>query len=168
MFYISCSVILFLLVALRDKLKDHWSYLVIFLTIISVVTFQTFYGSFHNFISTPNWKINIIIIIMVLFLFVKLISKDTSFEVSALTLSLLLGALLVVVSEHLIVIYLAVELQTFCVFVLIAKNKSSLRGAEAALKYFILGAISSGILLLGVSFLLYESFPLSLEGLRSN
>lgn len=105
---------------------------------------------------------------MVLFLFVKLISKDTSFEVSALTLLLLLGALLVVISEHLIVIYLAVELQTFCVFVLIAKNKSSLRGAEAALKYFILGAISSGILLLGVSFLLYESFPLSLEGLRSN
>jgi len=75
---------------------------------------------------------------------------------------------MVVASEHLVIIYLAIELQTFCVFVLIAKNKSSLKGAEAALKYFILGAVSSGVLLLGISLLLYEGFPLSIEGLRSD
>jgi NADH-quinone oxidoreductase subunit N len=126
------------------------------------------YDSFYNFLSISDWKFLVIGIIGLLFIGTKLIAKGSGFEVSALTFLLLLGSTLVVVSEHLIIIYLAIELQTFCVFILIAKNRDSLKGAEAALKYFILGAISSGVLLLGVSLLMAESSLLSLEALRSD
>ena len=94
------------------------------------------------------------------------IENDYNFEVSALTILLAFGALLVIVSDHLIITYLAIELQTFCVFVLIARNKIFLKGAEAALKYFILGAVSSGLLLLGISILLYDSGSLFITDLR--
>ena len=89
-----------------------------------------------------------------------------SFEISVLTVLLVFGALLIIMGEHLVIIYLAIELQTFCVFILIAHNKVSLKGAEAALKYFVLGAISSGLLLLGVSLLLYDGISLSIFDIR--
>ena len=150
----------------KTKLRNYWTYLLALLTIPFAFMFQTHYSSFYNFVDLPSWKLIVIGMILILFVGSKMIGEDVSFEVSALSLLLLFGALLVVISEHLIIIYLAVELQTFCVFILIAKNKSSLKGAEAALKYFILGAISSGLLLLGVSLLLYESCSLSVSGLR--
>lgn len=48
-------------------------------------------------------------------------------------------------------VYLSLELQTFCLFILISKNRNSMLSTEAGLKYFILGAISSGVFLLGAS-----------------
>jgi len=58
---------------------------------------------------------------------------------------------------------LALELQTFSLFVLIAKNRNSMLSTEAGLKYFILGAISSGIFLLGVSIIYGISLSMSLK-----
>lgn len=169
MFYILYSaVLLLLLFTFKDKLTNYWSYLFLSLSIPAVFIFQKYYNSFYNFITIPDWKVIIIFIVVILFICVKIISEDSGFEVSALTLLLLFGALLVIVSEHLVIIYLAIELQTFCIFILIAKNKSSLKGAEAALKYFILGAVSSGFLLLGISLLLYEGSSLTLENLRAD
>lgn len=168
MFYILYGIILLLLFLCKNKLKDYWTYLFIVLSMPLIVVFQMSYDSFYNFLSISDWKFLVIGIIGLLFIGTKLIAKGSGFEVSALTFLLLLGSTLVVVSEHLIIIYLAIELQTFCVFILIAKNRDSLKGAEAALKYFILGAISSGVLLLGVSLLMAESSLLSLEALRSD
>ena len=168
MFYILCSTVLLLLFFCRNKLKDYWTYLFVALSMPLIIIFQANYDSFHNFLSIPDWKFVVIGIIGLLFIGTKLVAKGSGFETSVLTLLLLLGSILVVVSEHLIIIYLAIELQTFCVFILIAKNRDSLKGAEAALKYFILGAISSGVLLLGVSLLLAESSLLTLEALRSD
>lgn len=58
------------------------------------------------------------------------------------------GSSLVILSNHLILTYLALELQTFSVFVLIASRNFSIKSGEGALKYFVLGAISSGLFLL--------------------
>lgn len=78
---------------------------------------------------------------------------------------ILFAAIMLIFSNHLILVYLLLELQTFSVFILISKNKSSIKGSEASLKYFILGALSSGLFLLGLSFIFSSNLSMSIEDL---
>jgi len=59
--------------------------------------------------------------------------------------------LLIVSSYDLISMYLAIELQTLCFYVLAAFRRNNEFSTEAGLKYFVLGALSSGLLLFGES-----------------
>ena len=61
------------------------------------------------------------------------------------------GLALMVSATDLISVYLGVELQSLCVYVLATLNRDSRRSTEAGLKYFVLGALSSGFLLYGAS-----------------
>ncbi len=63
-----------------------------------------------------------------------------------------LGMMLMVSSPNFVTMYLGMELMALCVYVLVGYQRDVLRSSEAALKYFILGALSSGMLLYGVSF----------------
>ena len=160
------GVIFFFMLIFEFKLKDRWFYFFLIAGLLLLFLFQNQYSSFFNFLNVSIWKWVINTILLGLLLGIYAIENDYNFEVSALTILLAFGALLVIVSDHLIITYLAIELQTFCVFVLIARNKIFLKGAEAALKYFILGAVSSGLLLLGISILLYDSGSLFITDLR--
>jgi NADH-quinone oxidoreductase subunit N len=87
---------------------------------------------------------------------VLLISIDTlrrnhlnAFEYSALTLFATLGMTLLVSSGDLITLYVALEMQSLCLYVLAAFHRGSSFSTEAGLKYFILGAFASGLLLFG-------------------
>lgn len=73
------------------------------------------------------------------------------FEYSVLILFAVLGMMIMVSSRHLILTYLGLELQSLSLYVLAASRRSDGRASEAGLKYFILGAVSSGILLYGMS-----------------
>ena len=75
------------------------------------------------------------------------------FEYPVLILLATLGMSLMVSANDLIAMYLALELQGLCLYVLAAFRRDSLRSSEAGLKYFVLGALSSGILLFGCSLL---------------
>jgi NADH-quinone oxidoreductase subunit N len=77
--------------------------------------------------------------------------KINAFEYSLLILLAVLGMILLASSYNLISMYLAIELQSLCLYVLAAFKKRSAFSTEAGLKYFILGALSSGILLFGSS-----------------
>jgi NADH-quinone oxidoreductase subunit N len=79
--------------------------------------------------------------------------KINSFEYFLLTLVAGFGLMLLCSSFDLISVYLAVELQSLCLYVLAAFNRESTYSTEAGLKYFILGAFSSGLLLFGISVL---------------
>jgi NADH-quinone oxidoreductase subunit N len=68
-----------------------------------------------------------------------------------------LGLLLLNSCNDLLMFYLAVELQSLSFYVLATFNRNSEYNAEAGIKYFILGALSSGFLLFGFS-LIYISF----------
>jgi len=68
-----------------------------------------------------------------------------------------LGMFLLILSNDFIVLYLALELQSFCLYILASLKRYSNLSIEAALKYFILGSFASGSLLFGVS-LLYGYF----------
>ena len=63
------------------------------------------------------------------------------------------GMMLVVSSYDLIAMYLAIELQSFCMYITASLKRESEFSTEAGLKYFILGAFSSGLLLFGCSLL---------------
>ena len=74
-----------------------------------------------------------------------------AFESVLLILLAVTGILLLISSFNLISIYLAIELQSFCLYILAALNRTSEFSTEAGLKYFVLGAFSSGLLLFGFS-----------------
>ncbi|MHA6288680.1 NADH-quinone oxidoreductase subunit NuoN [Maricaulis sp. CAU 1757] len=61
------------------------------------------------------------------------------------------GMVMMVSANDLISMYMAIELQSLALYVLAAFNRDSLRASEAGLKYFVLGALSSGLLLYGAS-----------------
>ena len=77
--------------------------------------------------------------------------KVNSFEYFLLILLAVFGLMLLCSSYDLMSVYLAIELQSLCLYVLAAFNRESAYSTEAGLKYFILGAFSSGLLLFGIS-----------------
>ena len=89
------------------------------------------------------------------------------FEYPVLILLATLGMCLMVSARDLIAMYLALELQGLCLYVLAAIKRDSLRSSEAGLKYFVLGALSSGILLFGCSLLYGFAGATSFEALAS-
>jgi NADH-quinone oxidoreductase subunit N len=73
------------------------------------------------------------------------------FEYAILILFSVLGMMVLVSAADLIALYLGLELMSLSLYVLACSNRDSVRSAEAALKYFVLGALSSGMLLYGCS-----------------
>jgi NADH-quinone oxidoreductase subunit N len=77
--------------------------------------------------------------------------KFDKFEYPVLVLLATLGMLLMISANDMIALYLGLELQSLALYVVAAINRDNLRSTEAGLKYFVLGALSSGMLLYGVS-----------------
>lgn len=73
------------------------------------------------------------------------------FEYPILIVFAVLGMMMMVSANDLISLYLGIELQSLALYVVAAVRRDTLRSSEAGLKYFVLGALSSGILLYGVS-----------------
>ncbi len=73
------------------------------------------------------------------------------FEYAVLVMLATLGMMVMVSAADLITLYIGLELQSLALYVLAAMNRDSPRAAEAGLKYFVLGALSSGMLLYGAS-----------------
>jgi NADH-quinone oxidoreductase subunit N len=79
--------------------------------------------------------------------------KIDKFEYPILVILSSLGALLLVSASGLITLYLGLELMSLALYVMAAFHRDNLRASEAGLKYFVLGALSSGMLLYGASLL---------------
>ncbi len=77
--------------------------------------------------------------------------KLARFEYPLLIVFATLGMLIMISAQDLITLYIGLELQSLALYVLAAINRDSRRATEAGLKYFILGALSSGLLLYGSS-----------------
>ena len=89
--------------------------------------------------------------------------KSLKFEYPILVLLATVGMLMMVSAGDLISLYLGLELQSLALYVVAAFRRDDVRSSEAGLKYFVLGALSSGMLLYGAS-LIYgftgsTSFP---------
>lgn len=73
------------------------------------------------------------------------------FEYPVLVSLAIVGMMIMVSAHDLMVLYMGLELQSLALYVIAAFRRDSLRSTEAGLKYFVLGALSSGLLLFGCS-----------------
>ncbi|MCB4455655.1 NADH-quinone oxidoreductase subunit N [Leisingera sp. McT4-56] len=88
-------------------------------------------------------------------------------EYYALLLCALAGAMIMVSGNDLVIIYVGLELQALSVYVLVGFLKTHGRSNESALKYVILGAFSSGLLLFGLSLFYGLAGTTQLQGLQA-
>ena len=91
-------------------------------------------------------------------IFVLILSKDyiknnnmDKIEYPILILASILGMFVMISSYDLIVFYLGLELQSLCLYILAAFKRTEEKSTEAGLKYFVLSALASGLLLYGCS-----------------
>jgi NADH-quinone oxidoreductase subunit N len=88
-------------------------------------------------------------------------------EFYVLSLSALLGVLVMVSAANMLTLYIGVELLSLSLYAIVAFDRDSGVAAEAAMKYFVLGAIASGMLLYGMSLLYGMTGTLDLAVLSS-
>jgi NADH-quinone oxidoreductase subunit N len=72
-------------------------------------------------------------------------------EFISLLLFSLLGMMVLISAGSFLTVFLGLELMSLCLYALVALNRDSAQSTEAAMKYFVLGALSSGLLLYGIS-----------------
>ncbi len=90
---------------------------------------------------------------VVLFLSAEWLTKDGGrpFEFVVLVLLSILGMMLMVSANDLLALYMALEMSSLALYVLASFNRDNAKSSEAGLKYFVLGALASGMMLFGMS-----------------
>src|SRR4051794_539301 len=93
--------------------------------------------------------------------------KKQRFEYSILILLATTGMMMLISAADLIALYLGLELMSLALYVVAASNRDSVRSTEAGLKYFVLGALSSGMLLYGASLIYGFTGTVSFAGIAA-
>ncbi|MFN8828376.1 MAG: NADH-quinone oxidoreductase subunit NuoN [Labrys sp. (in: a-proteobacteria)] len=91
--------------------------------------------------------------------------KVERFEYPILILLATVGMMMMVSANDLIALYLGLELQSLALYVVAAIHRDNVKSTEAGLKYFVLGALSSGMLLYGASFIYGYTGTIGFEGI---
>ena len=163
--FLSLSIMFLLILGV---FKDNSSKLVfnisiIVLIITAVITFNETLGIEKNLLFNNSVVIDYlssfmkIVTLLAAFLVLIISSnylktfKIFKIEYPILILSSVLGMLIMISSNDLIVFYMGLELQSLALYVLATFNRDQLKSSEAGLKYFVLSALSSGLLLYGCS-----------------
>ena len=114
-------------------------------------------------------------LILISTFFVLLISKryivdikNNKFEYPIIVLLSLLGMFVMVSSNDLILFYLGLELQSLALYILASIDRDNIKSSEAGIKYFVLGALSSGLLLYGCSLMYGFTGSTNFEEIASN
>jgi NADH-quinone oxidoreductase subunit N len=90
-----------------------------------------------------------------------------TFEYPVLILLSVTGMLMLISAADLIALYLGLELMSLCLYVLASFQRDQVRASEAGLKYFVLGALSSGMLLYGASLIYGFTGTVSFAGIAA-
>lgn len=93
--------------------------------------------------------------------------KSDKFEFPILIVLSTIGMLLLISADNLISLYLGLELMSLALYVVAAFERDNARSSEAGLKYFVLGALSSGMMLYGASLLYGFSGTVSFVGIAN-
>ncbi|HRQ57198.1 MAG TPA: NADH-quinone oxidoreductase subunit NuoN [Azoarcus taiwanensis] len=86
-------------------------------------------------------------------------------EYYLLTLLMTLGMMVMVTSNHLLTLYIGLEMMSLSLYAMVAFDRESARSTEAAMKYFVLGALASGLLLYGMSMLYGATGSMEFSGI---
>ncbi|UCV10746.1 NADH-quinone oxidoreductase subunit NuoN [Dechloromonas denitrificans] len=85
-------------------------------------------------------------------------------EYYVLTLFATLGMMVMISANHFLTVYLGLELLSLSLYAMVAMNRDSVVSTEAAMKYFVLGALASGLLLYGMSMIYGATGTLEITG----
>ena len=162
--FISIAIMLFLLVGVFKKNSSILIYnlstisLVILLALIINLSSLDKIYLFNNSYQIDNLSNYMKIILVGSGVFVMLTGSKyiqvinlNKIEYPILILSSILGMMIMISSNDLIVFYMGLELQSLALYVLASFNRDNLLSTESGLKYFVLSALSSGLLLYGCS-----------------
>ncbi len=115
---------------------------------------------FNNSISIDNFSTFMKTLILITSFFILSMSKkylidikNDKFEYPIIILLSILGMFIMIGANDLIVFYLGLELQSLALYILASIDRDNSKSAEAGIKYFVLSALSSGLLLYGCSLL---------------
>lgn len=117
-------------------------------------------GGFENMMAVDNISVAFSGIILLSALLIIPLSRYQASqpnaqpaEYYAILLFSLVGALMMVSYENLIMLFVGIEILSISMYILTGSDKDNLRSGEAAIKYFLMGAFATGILLFGVALL---------------
>ncbi|MFN8769873.1 MAG: NADH-quinone oxidoreductase subunit NuoN [Neisseriaceae bacterium] len=149
-------------------ISESKKHVITMLTIITIVVtfiiqFMVYSGkpelTFNNMfvldILAQGMKLTIYIVSLIIVLYIKQYINDKNLhkgEFYAIFLFSLLGMMVMISANSMLVLYIGLELLSLGLCALIALNRDNVKSTEAAMKYFILSALASGLLLFGISF----------------
>lgn len=131
----------------------------------------TFNGSFIRDPMSDLLKICIYLAAMVVFLYAKdYLRQNNIFKGEFFVLGLfgVLGMMIMVSAHSLLTLYLGLELLSLTLYAMVALKRDSMMASESAMKYFVLGAIASGMLLYGMSMIYGVTGSLDLAVISQN
>ena len=146
-----------------DEARRHWSYVLTLLTlaVAAVMAFNggsethhAFNGMFVQDQMAQLLKIFICIAVAAMLIYARAFTRERALfrgEFFTLTLFATLGMMVMVSASHFLTLYLGLELMSLSLYSLVALSRDSATATEAAMKYFVLGALASGMLLYGLS-----------------
>ncbi len=146
-----------------DPSNKFYSYVILQVSLFLTLFFLFFYQSelatssyelYDTSIFPTLFKIFLTALLILIFHFsysYVVIFKKYKSEYFIILIFALLGMMIMVSANHLLILYLGIELLSLSLYTIIAYNRESVFSAEAAIKYYILGAMSSGFLLFGIS-----------------
>ncbi|MFY7889210.1 MAG: NADH-quinone oxidoreductase subunit N [Spirosomataceae bacterium] len=151
------TTLLFVLVALGLNLAD-WNHE---------------YYWFNNMLKTDNLSINFSSVILLSTALVVAISRSFGeddehthpAEYYAIMLFAAAGAIMMVTYENMIMLFVGLEILSVSMYILTGSDKRNLRSNEAALKYFLMGAFATGILLFGVALVYGATGSFNIHGI---
>ena len=88
-------------------------------------------------------------------------------EFYVLSLFATLGMMVMISASHFLTVYIGIEMLSLALYTMVAMNRNSVASTEAAMKYFVLGALASGLLLYGISMLYGATGTLEIPALAA-
>ena len=162
--FLSLAIMLLLMIGVFKKNSERLVYnlstitllilLALVINLFSINELSVFNGSYKiddlsSFMKTLT-IISAIFVMISSFTYLRTLNI-LKIEYPILILSSILGIMIMISSNDLIVFYLGLELQSLALYVLASFNRDNILSSESGLKYFVLSALSSGLLLYGCS-----------------
>lgn len=150
-------------------LLSQFTLVVAFFLTLNLFSSDTFYIFSQTFVADPMssiLKLGVYIATFVTFLYSKdyLIQRNIFLgEYFVLGLFGVLGMMVMISASSFLTLYLGLELLSLCLYAMVALQRESSVASESAMKYFVLGAIASGMLLYGMSMIYGATGSLDLQ-----
>lgn len=164
MFMLAMACVVLLMVAFLGEKGTHKVYVVSQFTLIitAILIYRgmgeagglTFDGTYIKDTFSNVLKLTVCVINIAVLLYSSSYLKARGLfkgEYYVLAIFSTLGMMIMISAHHFLTLYLGLELMSLCMYAMVAMHRDSKIATEAAMKYFILGAIASGMLLYGMS-----------------